>query len=81
MQKITHEIVLVVDFGSQYSHLIARRIREQNIYSKIVSYKITPEEIKQLNPKGIILSGGPSSVYASDAPRCVEKILLWIFPF
>ena len=80
MQKITHEIILVVDFGSQYSHLIARRIREQNIYSKIVSYKITPEEIKQLNPKGIILSGGPSSVYASDAPRCDEKILFMDIP-
>ena len=80
MQKITHEIVLVVDFGSQYSHLIARRIREQNIYSKIVSYKITPEEIKQLNPKGIILSGGPSSVYASDAPRCDGKILFMDIP-
>ena len=80
MQKITHEIVLVVDFGSQYSHLIARRIREQNIYSKIVSYKITPEEIEQLNPKGIILSGGPSSVYASDAPRCDGKILFMNIP-
>lgn len=80
MQKITHEIIIVVDFGSQYSHLIARRIREQNIYSKIVSYKITPEEIKQLNPKGIILSGGPSSVYASNAPRCDEKILFMDIP-
>ena len=80
MQKRTHEIVIVVDFGSQYSHLIARRIREQNVYSKIVSYKITPEEIKQLNPKGIILSGGPASVYVSNAPRCDEKILFMDIP-
>jgi GMP synthase (glutamine-hydrolysing) len=80
MQKITHEIIIVVDFGSQYSHLIARRIREQNIYSKIVSHKITPEEIKQLNPKGIILSGGPSSVYVPNAPRCDEKILFMDIP-
>ena len=80
MQKKTHEIVIVVDFGSQYSHLIARRIREQNVYSKIVSYKITPEEIKQLNPKGIILSGGPASVYVSNAPRCDEKILYMDIP-
>ncbi|MFQ5753250.1 MAG: glutamine-hydrolyzing GMP synthase [bacterium] len=80
MQERTHEIVIVVDFGSQYSHLIARRIREQNIYSKIVSYKITPEEVKQLNPKGIILSGGPSSVYVSNAPRCDEKILFMDIP-
>jgi len=80
MQKITHEIIIVVDFGSQYSHLIARRIREQNVYSKIVSHKITPEEIKQLNPKGIILSGGPSSVYVPNAPRCDEKILFMDIP-
>jgi len=75
MHNKSHEIILVVDFGSQYSHLIARRIREQNVYSKIVSYKITPEEIKQQKPKGIILSGGPASVYASDAPRCNEEVL------
>ncbi|MFQ5963271.1 MAG: glutamine-hydrolyzing GMP synthase [Candidatus Scalinduaceae bacterium] len=75
MQKETSEIVIVIDFGSQYSHLIARRIREQNVYSKIVSYKITPEEIRHLNPKGIILSGGPASVYVPDAPRCDDKIL------
>ena len=75
MHNKTHEIILVVDFGSQYSHLIARRIREQNVYSKIVSHKITPEEIKQQNPKGIILSGGPASVYVPDAPRCNDEIL------
>src|SRR3972149_6367576 len=80
MQKRTHEIIIVVDFGSQYSHLIARRIREQNVYSKIVSHKITPEEIKHLNPKGIILSGGPASVYVSNAPRCDEKILYMDIP-
>jgi GMP synthase (glutamine-hydrolysing) len=75
MQKITHEIIIVIDFGSQYSHLIARRIREQNVYSKIVSHKISPEEINQQNTKGIILSGGPASVYAPDAPRCNDDIL------
>ncbi|HJO55508.1 MAG TPA: glutamine-hydrolyzing GMP synthase, partial [Candidatus Scalindua sp.] len=75
MYNKKHESILVVDFGSQYSHLIARRIREQNVYSKIVSHKISPEEIKQENPKGIILSGGPASVYASDAPRCNDEIL------
>jgi GMP synthase (glutamine-hydrolysing) len=80
MLKETHEIVVVVDFGSQYSHLIARRIREQNVYSKIISYKTPLEEIKQLNPKGIILSGGPSSVSVKDAPRCDEKILLMNIP-
>ena len=80
MQKRTHEIIIVVDFGSQYSHLIARRIREQNVYSKIVSHKITPEEIKHLNPKGIILSGGPASVYVSNAPRCDEKIFFMDIP-
>ncbi|MDR4505663.1 MAG: glutamine-hydrolyzing GMP synthase [Candidatus Scalindua sp.] len=80
MQNETHENILVIDFGSQYSHLIARRIREHNIYSKIVSYKTSPEEIKQLNPKGIILSGGPASVSIADAPRCDEKILFMDIP-
>jgi GMP synthase (glutamine-hydrolysing) len=80
MHKETHEIVVVIDFGSQYSHLIARRIREQNVYSKIISYKTSLEEIRQLNPKGIILSGGPSSVFVKDAPRCDEKILFMNIP-
>ena len=80
MQGETHEIVIVVDFGSQYSHLIARRIREHNVYSKIVTYKITPDEIRQLNPKGIILSGGPASVSVTDAPRCDKNILFMDIP-
>ncbi|GJQ59684.1 MAG: glutamine-hydrolyzing GMP synthase [Candidatus Scalindua sp. AMX11] len=80
MQNETHENIVVIDFGSQYSHLIARRIREHNVYSKIVPYKTSIEEIKQLNPKGIILSGGPASVSITDAPRCDEKILFMDIP-
>lgn len=80
MRNETHENIIVIDFGSQYSHLIARRIREHNIFSRIVSYKTSPEEIKQLNPKGIILSGGPASVSITDAPRCDEKILFMDIP-
>ncbi|NOY60580.1 MAG: glutamine-hydrolyzing GMP synthase [Calditrichaeota bacterium] len=66
---MTHkELVLILDFGSQYTQLIARRIRELGVYSEIKPFDIDVEEIKKLNPKGIILSGGPSSVYAQDAP-------------
>ncbi len=68
------EKILILDFGSQYAQLIARRVRENNVYSEIVSHKITAEEIRKINPKGIILSGGPASVYVKDAPRCDEKI-------
>ena len=63
------ELVLVLDFGSQYTQLIARRIRELGVYSEIKPYNINIENIKRLKPKGIILSGGPSSVYAKDAPH------------
>ncbi|MDZ7370823.1 MAG: glutamine-hydrolyzing GMP synthase [candidate division KSB1 bacterium] len=62
------EILLVLDFGSQYTQLIARRIRELGVYSEIKPYFTTAEEIKKINPRGIVLSGGPASVYASDAP-------------
>src|SRR3989338_7154925 len=64
----TKDVVLVLDFGSQYTQLIARRIRENKVYSRIVPYKISIEEIKEINPKGIILSGGPMSVYDDGAP-------------
>jgi GMP synthase (glutamine-hydrolysing) len=60
--------IVVLDFGSQYSHLICRRIREFSVYAELVPYDITSEELLKHNPKGIIFSGGPSSVYDSDAP-------------
>ncbi|MGB0855406.1 MAG: glutamine-hydrolyzing GMP synthase, partial [Nitrosopumilus sp.] len=66
--------ILVLDFGSQYSHLICRRIREFSVYAELVSYDISYEELQKHNPKGIIFSGGPSSVYSSDAPMPEEKI-------
>lgn len=68
--SLTDEKILILDFGSQYSQLIARRVREQNVYCIIVRYDISVERIKELAPKGIILSGGPSSVYESGAPKC-----------
>ena len=60
--------IVVLDFGSQYSHLICRRIREFSVYAELVPYDISLEELKKHHPKGIIFSGGPSSVYNSDAP-------------
>lgn len=62
------EKILVLDFGSQYTQLIARRVREQKVYSEILPYNVTIERIKEFAPKGIILSGGPSSVYDKNAP-------------
>ncbi|QDT00133.1 GMP synthase [glutamine-hydrolyzing] [Adhaeretor mobilis] len=66
--------VLVLDFGSQYAQLIARRVREQNVYCEIVRHDITAERLKELDPIGIILSGGPNSVYEPDAPQCDAKL-------
>jgi GMP synthase (glutamine-hydrolysing) len=66
--------IVVLDFGSQYSHLICRRIRDFSVYSELVPYDVSLEELKKLNPKGIIFSGGPSSVYKSKAPTPSKKI-------
>lgn len=66
--------IIVLDFGSQYSHLICRRIREFSVFAELVPYDISFEELEKLNPKGIIFSGGPSSVYNSDAPIPENKI-------
>ncbi|MEB3232568.1 MAG: glutamine-hydrolyzing GMP synthase [Leptolyngbyaceae bacterium] len=63
-------MIVILDFGSQYSELIARRIRETEVYSEVLSYRTSIEDIQQLNPKGIILSGGPNSVYDAYAPHC-----------
>ena len=69
-----NEMILVLDFGSQYNQLITRRIREFGVYSELHSHKLTAEEIKAINPKGIILSGGPHSVYDENSFRCDEAI-------
>ena len=66
--------IVVLDFGSQYSHLICRRIREFSVYAELVPFDISYEELQKHNPKGIIFSGGPSSVYNSDAPVPESKI-------
>ena len=70
MVKPRREKVLVLDFGSQYAQLIARRVREQHVYCEIVRHDLSAKRIQELAPKGLILSGGPSSVYETSAPRC-----------
>ncbi len=72
--RLNQQIIVILDFGSQYSELIARRIRETQVYSEVLSYRTTIEDIRQLNPKGIILSGGPNSVYGDRAPHCDPEI-------
>ena len=60
--------IVILDFGSQYSELIARRVRETEVFSVVLGYSTSAEELRAMQPKGIILSGGPSSVYAEHAP-------------
>jgi len=64
------EVIPILDFGSQYAQLIARRVREKGVYSELVRPEMPAAQMKTLNPKGIILSGGPSSVYEPNAPKC-----------
>ena len=74
------DVIIILDFGSQYTQLIARRIRENKVYSKIVPYNITPDEIREIKPKGIILSGGPMSVYDKKAPMPSKEIFKMDIP-
>ena len=67
--------IVVLDFGSQYSHLICRRIREANVYCELLPFNTSAKVIKEIDPKGIIFSGGPASVYAKDAPRPDKELL------
>jgi GMP synthase (glutamine-hydrolysing) len=71
---MSREIIAILDFGSQYGQLIARRVREQNVYSRIFPAGVTAKELSKLPLKGVILTGGPASVYAANAPRCDENI-------
>jgi len=74
MARVSDERVAILDFGSQYAQLIARRVREQQVYCEIVRHNLPAERIRQLAPKGLILSGGPASVYQRGAPRCDPAI-------
>ena len=74
LDKKNIDSILVLDFGSQYTQLIARRIRELNVFSVILPWDVSTEKIKSLNPKGVILSGGPESVTESNTPRIPEII-------
>ncbi|MFY7969428.1 MAG: glutamine amidotransferase-related protein, partial [Pirellulaceae bacterium] len=69
------EHVIVLDFGSQYAQLIARRVREHHVYCEIVRHDISISQIRKRNPKAIILSGGPSSVYEPGAPKATSELL------
>ena len=73
-------MILVLDFGSQYTQLIARRVRESNVYCEIHPFNIALETIRQLDPQGIILSGGPASVYQENAPKISEDLFKMTMP-
>ena len=72
--KNGHELILVIDFGGQYNQLVARRVRECSVYCEIYSYRTPIEELKKMNPRGIILTGGPNSVYTEDAALCSPEL-------
>lgn len=69
-----HESIVILDFGSQYTQLIARRIRELGVFSVIVPFHTPLEEIRRLKPRGLVLSGGPSSVFEEGAPACAPEV-------
>ena len=71
---MNHQLVLVLDFGGQYNQLIARRVRDLNVYCEVRPYTISVEEIKKISPIGIIFTGGPNSVYEEDSPLCSKEI-------
>ena len=68
------EEVLILDFGSQYTQLIGRRIREAHVYSEILPFYTPIEELRRRQPKGLVLSGGPNSVYDDAAPQCSPEV-------
>ena len=68
------ELILVLDFGGQYNQLIARRVREFNVYCEVHPYNLSIEKIREMNPKGIIFTGGPNSVYGENSPLCDKEI-------
>ena len=75
---MNQEKIIVIDFGGQYNQLVARRVRECKVYCEIYSYRTSMEEIKAMNPKGIILTGGPNSCYEDEAGNYLKcKFQFW----
>ncbi len=74
VENMSRETVIVIDFGGQYNQLVARRVRECNVYCEIYSYKTDLEKIREMNPKGIILTGGPNSCYEPGAATCSPEL-------
>ena len=72
--RMENEMIVVLDFGGQYNQLIARRVRECNVYCEVHPYSISMERLKEMRPKGIIFTGGPNSVYGADSPLCRKEI-------
>ena len=75
------EMIIVLDFGGQYNQLIARRVRECNVYAEVHPYTLSLDKIKEMNPKGIIFTGGPNSVYGEESHAIRRKYLIWEFRF
>ena len=73
-KTLKNELVIVLDFGGQYNQLVARRVRECNVYCEIYSYKTDIQKIKEMNPKGIVLTGGPNSCYLPDSPTYTDEL-------
>ena len=68
------ELILIIDFGGQYNQLIARRVREKHVYCEVHPCTISIDKIRELNPKGIIFTGGPASIYEENAPKCDSEV-------
>src|SRR5262245_51971018 len=77
---MSEELVLIFDFGSQFAQLIARRVRELNVFCQIVRHDLPAHRVAELKPVGVILSGGPASVYDANAPKCDPAIFELGFP-
>ena len=71
---MNQEKVIVLDFGGQYNQLIARRVRECSVYCEVHPHYLSVDKIREMNPKGIILTGGPNSAYLEDSPSCSREI-------
>ena len=73
------ETILILDFGGHHNHLVARKVRELNVYCEVLPYNVTVDDIREKNPKGIILTGGPKSIKIKMHPNVIGKYLRWVF--